>query len=80
MGAENPVTLCDLGIFADQAAEPVPAQNPDGCARASWMRTPGRRALLQCPVRPVRVHYFSGRPTCKQRSDLDFHVACMSVT
>ena len=23
---------------------------------------------------------FSGRPTCKQRSDLDFHVACMSVT
>ena len=25
-------------------------------------------------------HFFSGRPTCKQRSDLDFHVACMSVT
>ena len=24
--------------------------------------------------------FFSGRPTCKQRSDLDFHVACMSVT
>ena len=25
-------------------------------------------------------HYFSDRPTFKQRSDLDFHVACMSVT
>jgi hypothetical protein len=24
MGAEYPVTLCDLGILADQAAEPVP--------------------------------------------------------
>jgi hypothetical protein len=28
-GAENCVTLCDLGILADQAAEPVPAENPD---------------------------------------------------
>jgi hypothetical protein len=27
VGAENTVTLCDLGIFMDQAAEPVPAQN-----------------------------------------------------
>jgi hypothetical protein len=25
VGAENPVTSCDLGIFMDQAAEPVPA-------------------------------------------------------
>jgi hypothetical protein len=25
VGAENPVTLCDLGILADQAAEPVAA-------------------------------------------------------
>jgi hypothetical protein len=24
VGAENPATLCDLGIFMDQAAEPVP--------------------------------------------------------
>ena len=23
VGAENPVTLCDLGILADQATEPV---------------------------------------------------------
>jgi hypothetical protein len=32
VGAENPVTLCDLGILADQAAEPVPPYNPDVCA------------------------------------------------
>ena len=25
VGAENPVTLCDLGILADKAAEPVPS-------------------------------------------------------
>jgi hypothetical protein len=31
VGAGNPVTICDLGIFADQAAEPVPAANPDVC-------------------------------------------------
>jgi hypothetical protein len=24
VGADNPVTLCDLGILVDQAAEPVP--------------------------------------------------------
>ena len=23
------VTSCDLGIFVDQAAEPIPAQDPD---------------------------------------------------
>jgi hypothetical protein len=34
--AENPVTLGDLGIFMDQAAEPVPAQNPDVSARRLW--------------------------------------------
>jgi hypothetical protein len=51
-GAENPVTLCDLGILADQAAEPLPAQNPDVRGPSGRMRTPGRRALVQCPVRP----------------------------
>lgn len=45
MGAEYLVTLCDLGIFADQAAEPVPAQNTDTCAQRGWMRTPGRQLL-----------------------------------
>jgi len=45
VGAEYPVTLCDLGILMDQAAEPVSAENPDIRARSGWMRTPGRRAL-----------------------------------
>ena len=27
VGAENAVALCDLRIFVDHAAEPVPAQN-----------------------------------------------------
>lgn len=30
LGAENCVTSCDLGIFVNQAAEPVPPQNPAG--------------------------------------------------
>jgi hypothetical protein len=29
VGAEYPVALRDLGIFADQATEPVPPQDPD---------------------------------------------------
>ena len=29
VGAEYPVTLCDLGIFVEQAAGPVPVQDPD---------------------------------------------------
>src|SRR5215472_6105969 len=55
VSAENPVTLCDLGILADQATKPVPAENPDVRAQSSWIRTPDRRALLQCPVWPVSV-------------------------
>ncbi len=52
---KTPVTLCDLGIFMDQAAEPVPAQNPDACAQSGRMRAPGRRGLLQRPVRAMQV-------------------------
>jgi hypothetical protein len=55
VGAENPVTLRDLRIFVDQAAELVPAHNPDVRAQIRWMRTPCWRTLAQCPVRPVRV-------------------------
>jgi hypothetical protein len=29
VGAEYCVTSCDLGVFVDQAAEPVPPQDPD---------------------------------------------------
>ena len=28
-GCQNPVTSCNLGIFVDQAAEPISPQNPD---------------------------------------------------
>jgi hypothetical protein len=55
VSAENPVTLCDLGILADQAAEPVPAENLDVCAWSRWLPTSGRRALLQRPVRTMLV-------------------------
>jgi hypothetical protein len=40
-----PVILCDLDIFADQAAEPVPSQDPDIMAYEGRMLTPGGRAL-----------------------------------
>ena len=52
---EYPVTLCDLGIFADQAAEPVPTQDPDIRADSGRTLTPGRRALAERPVRPMNV-------------------------
>ena len=55
MGAENRVTLCDLGVFVGQAAEPVPEHNAHTGHFRRWMRTPGGRILLQCPVRPVGV-------------------------
>jgi hypothetical protein len=46
VGAGNPVTLCDLGIFVDQAAKPVPAQNSGVCAQGRYIRTSSGRALL----------------------------------
>jgi hypothetical protein len=49
VGAENRVTICDLGILADQVTEPVSAENPDVCVRSRCMRTTGRRGLLQRP-------------------------------
>ena len=33
VGAENPVTLCDLGILTDQAAEPVLSRSKIGLGR-----------------------------------------------
>jgi hypothetical protein len=55
VGAEYPVTLCDLGIFVDQAAEPVPAQDPDIRVRSGRMITPSGRALEERPVRAMNV-------------------------
>ena len=55
MGAEYCVTSCDLGVFVDQAAEPVPPQNPDTCACSGRILAPGGRILVQRPVRPMRI-------------------------
>ena len=55
VGAGNCVTLCDLGILVDQATEPVATQNQDVRAWIRCMGTPGRRSLLQCAVRAVRI-------------------------
>jgi len=32
VGAENPVTLCDLHVFVDEPAEPVSSEQRDGRA------------------------------------------------
>ena len=47
VGAGNGVTLCDLGVFVDQAAEPVPAQNARTSRFGRRMRASGGRLLLQ---------------------------------
>jgi hypothetical protein len=54
VGAENPVTLCDLHVFVDEAAESVSSEQPDrrlgACSGATR-----RRALIQLPMRAVGV-------------------------
>src|ERR1039457_5492948 len=55
VGADNLVTSCHLGIFMDQAAEPVPAYNAHIGHFDRRIRTYGGRLLLQCPVRTVSV-------------------------
>ena len=55
VGADNPVTSCDLGIFMDRAADPVPAQNAHTGHFGRRIRASGRRLLPQCPVRTVGV-------------------------
>ena len=55
VGAGNCVTLYDLGVFVDRAAEPVAPQDPDARARSGCCACPGGRFLLQCAVWPVLV-------------------------
>jgi len=50
VGAGNRVTLCDLDVFTDQAAEPVPAQNAHMAQFGRRMYPPGGRVLAQRPV------------------------------
>jgi hypothetical protein len=54
-GAEDSVTSCDLRIFIDQPAEPVPAQNTHTGHVGGRLRATGGRMLLRCPVRSVSV-------------------------
>ena len=47
--------LCNLRIFVDQTAEPVPAQNVHIGYFDRHMCASGGRLLPQSPVRPVRI-------------------------
>ena len=47
MGPDNPVISCDLDIFMEQAAEPVPAQNAHTGRFDRRMRASGGWHLLR---------------------------------
>jgi hypothetical protein len=55
VGAGNYVTSCNLRVFADEAAEPLPAQNLHTGHTARCMHASCGQVLLQHPVRPVRI-------------------------
>jgi len=55
VGAGNCVTVCDLGVFMDQVAEPVPAQNAPPRFLPWAMHPSGGWVLLRRPVRPMDV-------------------------
>ena len=55
VGAENSVTLCDLGIFVDQTPEPVPPQDPNIGAQSGRMLASGGRAPAERPVQAMNV-------------------------
>jgi hypothetical protein len=52
VGAGTRVTSCDLRILADQAAKPLPAQDPDSGARSVRIRGAPKADPLAAPVRP----------------------------
>jgi hypothetical protein len=52
VGAEYRVTSRDLGVFVDQAAEPVPPQDPDIRAQDGRKLAPGGRAMVECAELP----------------------------
>ena len=55
MGAGNSVTVRDLHVFANEPAEPIPAQNAHTGHLSRRMRTPGGRVLPQRSVRAMLV-------------------------
>ena len=54
VGARNSVTSCDLGVFVEEAAEPVASDDLDVRVDGVGER-PERTGLVQCPMRPVPV-------------------------
>ena len=54
VGAENPVTSCDLHVLVYEAAEPASSQRPNGRFGERGSGACGR-TLMQRSVRPVRV-------------------------
>jgi len=46
VGAENRVTLCDLQVLVDEAAEPVSSEHADG-RTGTWRDTACRLSLIQ---------------------------------
>ena len=46
VGAENPVTLCDLHVFVDEATESISPERPDGRSGTWWCVARGR-ALIE---------------------------------
>lgn len=46
MGAENPVTSCDLQVFVDEVAESVLSYDTDGRSEA-WRGAARGRSLIQ---------------------------------
>jgi hypothetical protein len=54
VGAENPVTSCDLHVLVYEAAEAISSQWPNGRSGARGSAT-GGRVLIQRSVRAVRV-------------------------
>lgn len=54
VGAENPVTSCDLHVLVYVAAKPGSSQRPDGCSGERGSGACGH-ALMQRSVGPVRV-------------------------
>ncbi len=55
VGAENGATSCDLGVFVDQAAEPIPAQDAYAPHFRRRVHTSAGRVLLQRPVRRLVI-------------------------
>jgi hypothetical protein len=54
VGAEYRVTSCDLGVFVEEAAEPVSSNNLDVGVDGIG-QCPQRASLVQGPVRPMHV-------------------------